>query len=391
MSRRIAATAACLLCIVACSNGEPEIPVPDLEAVEPDVREAVETAVAAVRANPASAEAWGRLGDRYRAQQWWFYAANCYVTAERLEPSNFLWPYRRAKALQYHDPAAAAESFTRAVEIDPDYAPARLHFGEALIALGEPALARGQLEAAASLDPASATPVLRLGQLALGDGDQETARALLERALELDSSDGRIHVALSQVLLALGETELASKYAEAGRRTLKKPTVSDPRGAVSVPVTGSWGLARSGRSLMTEGRVEEAVPVLQESVRLHPDRFAARLNLGLALMTLQRPAEAEEHLRHAVWLNPAHATARSAFGGALLSRGAADEAVEHLRMALRLDPEDVRSHVLLGQALVVRGDANGVRELERAVAAARAAGEESMAAFAERWLRERRR
>jgi Flp pilus assembly protein TadD len=65
-----------------------------------------------------------------------------------------------------------------------------------------------------------------------------------------------------------------------------------------------------GAALAALGRTQEALPHLQEAIRLKPDLEAAHATLGTALANLGRFDEAIAQLSEAVRLNPKDAEAR---------------------------------------------------------------------------------
>jgi protein O-mannosyl-transferase len=90
--------------------------------------------------------------------------------------------------------------------------------------------------------------------------------------------------------------------------------------------------------LQTEGKEEEAIARLKESVRLSPEFAEARNNLGAALGRKGQNAEAVAHLSEAVRLSPGLKEARNNLAAALVNQGKLDEALPHVSEALRLDP-----------------------------------------------------
>jgi tetratricopeptide (TPR) repeat protein len=352
---------AVVLTLAGCGGGpdapaQVEIPQPILDNAEPALREVIERAQQAVRDDPQSAAAWGELGDRYRAHVWVIEAAACYERAEELDPENFLWPYLRAKCLRLDEPEVAAEGFARALQLDPEYAPAHLFYGHTLVNLGRFEEAGREFEAALELDPTSAGALLGLGQLAISEGRHEEAREHLERAKELDPSDGRVQLALAQALSALGETERAAELADSARQ-LDRSGITDPRAVHDVEPAGFWGLTKRGKDLLAVGRIEEAEKYLREAVHLNPDHDPSRLALGLTLMMKRELPEAELQLRRAVELRPTAAEAQAALGNLLLLvQGLeSEEAFGHLQRAVELNPQDSDSIYRLGLVLAGRG------------------------------------
>src|SRR5262245_17354406 len=77
-------------------KSEPELqPLPDvaLDRAEPDVVRLVEQARGLVAKDPRSAIAWGDLGAVLWAHDFGPEAERCFRNAQRLDPSDFRWPY----------------------------------------------------------------------------------------------------------------------------------------------------------------------------------------------------------------------------------------------------------------------------------------------------------
>ena len=104
-------------------------------------------------------------------------------------------------------------------------------------------------------------------------------------------------------------------------------------------------------SYLRAGRVAEAIPHLEQAIRLGPRRAAAYHNLGMALQAQSRPAEAIRHFREAARLMPRDERVHLNLANALNAGGLMGEAIEHYRRALALNPESAEAHNNLGIVL----------------------------------------
>jgi len=121
-----------------------------------------------------------------------------------------------------------------------------------------------------------------------------------------------------------------------------------------------------GGSLLLQGRVDEAIPQLQEALRLDPAHAEAHSNLGVALARRGRTAEAIEHYREALRLDPRQTQAYSNLGNALLAQGRVSEAIAQFEAALALDAADPQARTNLAGALVRDGRMEAaIAELEQ--------------------------
>lgn len=152
------------------------------------------------------------------------------------------------------------------------------------------------------------------------------------------------------------------------------------RGALNDPSAAGYARMNMGVAFMRAGKPEEAVPELQEAVRLMRDDAAVRTNLAYALLMTKRVDAAEVEARRALELDRNDARARLVMGQILLLQGQMDEALEDLRLASREIP---KARVMLAQFYERNGQRDAaVRELREFLLSA--STEER--ATVERWL-----
>lgn len=280
------------------------IPVPDLSHVDPDVVEAVQSACAAVRAAPGSADAWGRLGNRYFVHDFLPQAARCFERAAALDPERTVWTYRHGLCLIDDDPAAAARDFEHCLTALEAHAPAHENYAYVLRRLGREEEAMRHFERASELDPRAAQAETGLGQIYLGRGELETARTHLETALARDPRFAAAHVALAQVYLGLGREEEAQEHAELSRRLPQRVVREDVYADPSLPPAGARARTAFGKQLERRGQLEEAAEQFRIALRSNPDAYGARAGLASVLAKLGRRDEAIELLLEAQRRNP---------------------------------------------------------------------------------------
>jgi tetratricopeptide (TPR) repeat protein len=107
--------------------------------------------------------------------------------------------------------------------------------------------------------------------------------------------------------------------------------------------------AMIAQPLFRQGRVDETLWHLRESLRINPVNDAAENNVGLILLDRGRGAEAATHFRAALRLNPANAKAHFNLARTLVAEGRREEARAHLREAVRIDPAYENPRRLLAQ------------------------------------------
>ncbi len=104
-------------------------------------------------------------------------------------------------------------------------------------------------------------------------------------------------------------------------------------------------------ALARAGRQAEAIPLLEQALRLRADNPEAENNLGDDLRALGRPQEGIPHLQRAIQLRPIYAEAHNNLGIAFIMLGRTDAGMAEIRTALRLKPNYPVAHFNLGLAL----------------------------------------
>jgi len=111
-----------------------------------------------------------------------------------------------------------------------------------------------------------------------------------------------------------------------------------------------------GSNLIDRGHYAEAVPHLEEVVRLNPNFSDGHYNLGLALYKIGRTAEAQSEYRQALKLNPKDEKTYINLADSMFQEGRSAEAIELYRRALTLVPDLPQLHYNLGNALLQAGN-----------------------------------
>ena len=208
--------AACLLAVVlfalgAGTLGAQEVPEPRLDGAEPAVRQRLASLQADLRADPGNGDAWGRYGMVLEAHTFTDEAIAAYGQAHELSPRTFRWPYLLAALIDERSAADSLPLYRAALALDPDYAPGRVRFAEALERTGQFDAAGREYAQAARLDPVNAHAQAGLGRLALADGDADAAVRRLSRARELAPENRSFAVTLAQAHARAGDRDAAGR------------------------------------------------------------------------------------------------------------------------------------------------------------------------------------
>ncbi len=106
---------------------------------------------------------------------------------------------------------------------------------------------------------------------------------------------------------------------------------------------------------LEEGKLDQAVTMLQVALRVNPDYAEARANLAYVKLKQQKFAEAEKAYRQLIISAPNLTDAHLGLGRALLAQRRVDEAVPSLERAVLLEPGSAVGWALLAAAQLELG------------------------------------
>ncbi|WP_243304691.1 serine/threonine-protein kinase [Geothrix oryzisoli] len=226
-----------------------------------------------------------------------------------------------------------------AIEIEPDYAPARAEYAWTLAELG-------------------ATRALGQGRFEEGQALLRQGKAAAEAAISMDPDASQAYRALGSILLRLGDLEGASRSALQAVRL-------DPADHKAYDV-----LADVFAGLEGEDNHQAARRYFEKSLSLFPEGWQAHHRYGVLLQNEGELALALQHADRAISLRPAAEYAYVTAADALLWMGRAQEAEIRLRAGLREVPNSNVLRSLMAYAAWEHqdfGTAEGyLRELEGA-------------------------
>jgi tetratricopeptide (TPR) repeat protein len=124
-----------------------------------------------------------------------------------------------------------------------------------------------------------------------------------------------------------------------------------------------------GALMLARGKAPEAIPYLQDALKLEPHQAAALNGLGAALLENGRTSEAIEQFRKALTSQPGYTNARYNLANALADEGHLDDAAAGFREVLKENADDdkAREHLFLvlverGNSLAQQGNVSGAAE-----------------------------
>ena len=314
------------------------------------LRERIETA----RTHPESGTHRGTLGLAYEANGYDAAALESYAQAEALDGDAFEWPYLQAILLQQQARFdEALKRMDRALEIEPDYAPAWLWRGYWLLDVDRMDEAAISFSNARELG-AGAPAVVGQARVHLRHGNAVPALELLE-PLAGTVDHPLVFRVLGRTLRDLGRIDEArvalSKGREARQLTWEDP-VLDRRTAF---IAGFGGRMLNAESLVASGNAAEAVPILEELVVDFPEHATLLNLLAVAYAQTGRAEESLTVLEQAVELAPEYYPLHLNLAGAYDDLGDFEKALAFLDRAIDVHPTFGVAHERKGVVLMRMG------------------------------------
>jgi serine/threonine-protein kinase len=206
------------------------------------------------------------------------------------------------RSSEIEDVRRATELLERAVAIDPSYALAHAHLGEAY---------------------------LRQYQKTQDGRWVDRARESCERAMKINGQLAQVYITLAQIHLARTDPERAIE-------DLKVALRLEPRNADALRELGNT-YARLGVRKKDAALKEAAVSTFREAIALRPDLWTTYSDLGLAYYSMGEKQKAEEQLRRAVELTES-ADAYRNLGALYHAMDRPEDAIACLRKSLEIKP-----------------------------------------------------
>jgi Flp pilus assembly protein TadD len=296
------------------------------------------------------------------AHAYYHEAVRAYEVAGSLEPQNATWPYLQGVALHegLADAEAALAPLRRAAELPGRRLPARVRLAEVLLQLGRLDQAEAEFKQALAASPGDARVQLGLAQVAADRQDHQTALRYLE-ALR-DSPHARSRACAKRAAL---HGLLGDKVAVRREQRLLADLGRDPAWPddawerVETRQAGLDTRLNRAATLANEGRLGDALSLLDSTVERYPTSDRAWKYLGETLANAKENRRAEQALRKCAELAPAKAENWISLGEFLQSEGRSEEAEHAFRKAVAVTPASVEAHLGLGDSLRDQGDRTG--------------------------------
>ncbi|HEX4779742.1 MAG TPA: tetratricopeptide repeat protein, partial [Usitatibacter sp.] len=265
--------------------------------------DALASARAAVKAEPANATAWSTLG---------------------------------AVLVQLGDPVEGESVLGEALRLAPDVMETRFNLALAAKHRGDFAQARTRLEEILQRWPAEDSARFELAGVLVADGAERDALGHLETLVAR-------FTAQPQVLAYLAQAQAGSGHGEEAAKTCEALLASGKAGAGQV--------ASVAYTLASLGRIDESLAAARRAIAMSPNSIDVRSIAAGALAHAGSAAEAQPHFAAVAMHRPRVASAWRKLGLSALAAGDAPGAVEAFRRQLDLSPADRGALSSLGAAL----------------------------------------
>jgi tetratricopeptide (TPR) repeat protein len=174
----------------------------------------------------------------------------------------------------------AAKKYEEVIAVVPDYLPALVNIGCINHGMGNLEKAAEWFEKALAVDENDILSLINIGVIKQAQKKFEEAISYCELVLRLEKNNVMIR---SSALFTIG-----TALEESGNR---KGAMRKYKEALEIVPTYNRIYNNIGSLYMTQGRVDEGIPMFDLCLQAEPENLEARINRGLALMTLGRYKE----------------------------------------------------------------------------------------------------
>jgi tetratricopeptide (TPR) repeat protein len=336
----------------------PSVPAVETAGIDPAVASLIHTTIDEVNRAAGSGSAWGKLGSVLMHYEFIEQAALAFERAERLSPQDARWPYLHGLLLMNAEPDAALTNLHRATELTSQQSnTARFRLGQFLQERGRNDEAEAHFQRLLQREPEHKPALLGLARINRQRGRLLESSNLLSRCLHDAHTAKSANAELASVQRALANIPAAEEASRRSASLSADQPWPDPfwEEAASYRV-GRKALIQDATSLMDQGRVADAVPILTSVIRDYEDDEEGWYLLGWAYNQHQQPAQAERALREHT--SPQSPKGRAQLAVALLNQKRFAEALEVLAAALQLKPTWRELHYNSGYACAQLGRTN---------------------------------
>lgn len=236
--------------------------------------------------------------------------------------------------------------YKKALEADPDHAPAHLGLAKCALAKGNPEDARSRVQAALERDPEHSGSFMFLGQLERSQGRLEAAAAALSEAVRVDPYNVIARLEHAGVALAMDDMK-------AFREDLSAIRKRSPQHYVTFYLQALLDIK--------EGKPEAARTNLEQVLRQREDHLPSQVLLGAVHLDQGLPKTAGNILGRVLSEAPENPTVRRLLAQAQLAGGRPERALETLQPLLAVEAPQATDLTIAGEAYLRTGEVGKAR------------------------------
>lgn len=340
----------------------------DTSVSSPALAERLQAAAARARGLFTAADGLAELAALLHANGFTSGALTAYEGLQQVEPSQARWPHRQAHVLAgFGQLAEAIPLWRQASELAPDYMPARLRWGDALLRSNQLTDAERVYREVLVRAPQDPYGYLGVARVLMARSDWTAARETLERGRRAQPEFVGILILLATVEERLGNDDAARALrAEIAMREFSD--VTDPwLEALLDDCYDAYRVSVGSAVATYSGSPDRAVHLLERAIALAPNDGSYERQLGKLLFQLSRLTEARPHLERATHLAPQDSAAWSLLVDLLEKSGDASGMRQALQSGLRYCPESAALRYASGRQLARAGQVGAaIGEFRRA-------------------------
>ena len=295
-------------------------------------------------------------------------------------------------ALDQGDFSLAISSFSEAIRLHPQFAPAYFGRGCVYDSVGDYDKAVADYSAAVRLDPKYVHAYFNRGLANYHKGNYEEAIADYNEAIRLDPSDPDTYVNRGLAKYIKGKyDEATADYSAAIRLDSKNvdayisrglanqckgehdAAIADCSEAIRLDPNRALGYVNRGLAYAAKGEYEKEIADCSEAIRVDPKCQLAYYNRGIAYDRTGEYDKSQADLRQAIRLDPKDGDLYIAIGELHERMREYDRAVGDYSKAIRLNPNDAEAYCNRGWASFEKGDRDkAIADFDAAVKLGRA-------------------
>ncbi len=275
---------------------------------------------------------------------------------------------------------AAAESYRKAIELDPSVPELWANLGLMYHESGKAADAIRSFKEAIKLNPSLFVPQLFMGMEFLGSKNPEAAIPFLEKAEKLNPNDPQAPLNLGKAFTLSNHADhAADAYSRAAQLAPNDGNIwlslgtaylqqveDDARLMVSEYSKSSYFNLRAAESFADEDKLGEAENAYKAAIAFPSPAPCAHAEFGITLLRARKAAEAREQFELETRSGSHCGLAPLGMAVAQLAEGAPEVALKGLASLAAADPNFVRSNLPLFHGAVSAEQARQAIELDRA-------------------------